>query len=53
MDGGSSGDLDAQPDALVALLDTDYVTHQVNDLGKSLEEQGQAWESLARKLCGR
>lgn len=52
-DAGTSGDLDAQTDALVALLDTDYVTHQVTDLGKSLEEQGRAWESLARKLCGR
>jgi AcrR family transcriptional regulator len=49
---GTSGDLDAQTDALMALLDADYVTHQVNDLGRSLQVQGDAWESLARKLCG-
>jgi AcrR family transcriptional regulator len=49
---GTSGDLDAQTDALMALLDADYVTHQVNDLGRSLQLQGDAWESLARKLCG-
>jgi hypothetical protein len=36
----------------MALLDADYVTHQVNDLGRSLQVQGDAWESLARKLCG-
>jgi AcrR family transcriptional regulator len=50
---GTTGDLDAQTDALVALLDADYVTHQVNDLDHGLEQQGDAWESLARKLCGR
>jgi AcrR family transcriptional regulator len=49
---GTAGDLDAQTDALMALLDADYVTHQVNDLGRSLQLQGDAWESLARKLCG-
>jgi AcrR family transcriptional regulator len=49
---GTSGDLDAQTDALMALLDADYVTHQVNDLDRSLQVQGDAWESLARKLCG-
>jgi AcrR family transcriptional regulator len=48
----TAGDLDAQTDALMALLDADYVTHQVNDLGRSLQLQGEAWESLARKLCG-
>jgi hypothetical protein len=48
----TTGDLDAQTDALLALLDADYVTHQVNDLGRSIELQGDAWESLARKLCG-
>ena len=50
---GTTGDLDAQTDALIALLDADYVTHQVNDLGNGLEHQGDAWETLARKLCGR
>ncbi|TPG36768.1 TetR/AcrR family transcriptional regulator [Mycolicibacterium hodleri] len=49
---GTTGDLDAQTDALLALLDADYVTHQVDDLGRSLQQQGDAWESLARKLCG-
>jgi AcrR family transcriptional regulator len=50
---GTTGDLDAQTEALLALLDADYVTHQVEDLGRSLDEQGAAWEGLARKLCGR
>ena len=49
----TTGDLDAQVDALLALLDADYVTHQLNDLGISLDAQGDAWESVARKLCGR
>jgi AcrR family transcriptional regulator len=49
----TTGDLDAQTDALTALLDADYVTHQTTDLGRTLEAQGDAWESLARKLCGR
>jgi AcrR family transcriptional regulator len=49
----TTGDLDAQTDALVALLDADYVAHRVNDLDHGLEQQGDAWESLARKLCGR
>ena len=48
----TTGDLDAQADALIALLDADYVAHQFTDLGRSLEAQGDAWESLARKLCG-
>jgi AcrR family transcriptional regulator len=49
----TTGDLDAQTDALVALLDADYVTHQVDDLSRGIDAQGDAWESLARKLCGR
>jgi AcrR family transcriptional regulator len=49
---GTTGDLDAQADALIALLDADTVAHQVVDLGRSLETQGDAWESVARKLCG-
>jgi hypothetical protein len=49
---GTTGDLDVQVDALTALLDADYITHQVTDLGRSLDAQGDAWESLARKLCG-
>jgi AcrR family transcriptional regulator len=49
----TTGDLDAQTDALTALLDADYVMHQLTDLGRTLDAQGDAWESLARKLCGR
>jgi AcrR family transcriptional regulator len=50
---GTTGDLDAQTDALLALLDADYVFHQLNDRGRTLEDIGDGWESLARKLCGR
>ncbi len=49
----TTGDLDAQTDALLALLDVDYVEHQLNDVGHTLETLGEAWESLAHKLCGR
>ncbi len=50
---GTTGDLDAQTDALMALLDADYVHHQLADRGETLESLGDKWESLARKLCGR
>jgi AcrR family transcriptional regulator len=49
----STGDLDAQTDALLALLDADYIEHQLNERGHTLQTLGDAWESLARKLCGR
>lgn len=49
----TSGDLDVQTDALLALLDADYVEHRLQTDGISLEELGDAWESMARKLCGR
>ena len=49
---GTTGDLDAQTDALIALLDADYVHHQLTDRGETLESLGDKWESLARKLCG-
>lgn len=49
----TTGDLDAQTDALLALLDADYVAHQVVDLDRDLAAQGDAWEAVARKLCGR
>lgn len=49
----STGDLDAQTDALLALLDVDYVEHQLTEGGHTLATLGDAWESLARKLCGR
>lgn len=51
-DGQTTGDLDAQADALLALLDADYVAHELHR-GRSLAELGDAWESVARKLCGR
>jgi AcrR family transcriptional regulator len=50
---GTTGNLDAQADALLALLDVDYVTHQLDALGVPLATLGDAWESVARKLCGR
>ena len=50
---GTTGNLDAQTDALLALLDADYVEHQLDDAGQTLQTLGDAWESLARKLCGR
>lgn len=50
---GTTGDLDAQTDALLALLDADYVHHQLTDRGESLESLGDKWEGLARKLCGK
>lgn len=49
----TSGDLDAQTDALLALVDVDYVEHQLNEGGHTPQTLGDAWESLARKLCGR
>lgn len=49
----TSGDLDAQTDALLALLEADYVEHQLRERDRSLQALGDAWESLARKLCGR
>jgi AcrR family transcriptional regulator len=49
----TTGDIDVQIDALLALLNPDYVEHQLNDRGRSLEALADAWESLARKLCGK
>jgi AcrR family transcriptional regulator len=49
----TTGNLDAQSDALLALLDVDYVEHQLADYGQSLQSLGDGWESLVRKLCGR
>lgn len=49
---GTTGQLDAQTDALLALLDAAYVEHQLGDNGHTLQSLGDAWESLARKLCG-
>jgi AcrR family transcriptional regulator len=52
-DAGTTGDLDAQAYALLALLDVDYVQHQLTARGQTIDELGDAWESVARKLCGR
>ncbi|ORA09195.1 TetR/AcrR family transcriptional regulator [Mycobacterium asiaticum] len=49
----TTGDLDVQTDALLALLDADYVRHQLTDGGHNQQTLGDGWESLARKLCGR
>ena len=51
-DGGTTGDLDAQADALLGLLDADYVEHELGERGRSLAQLGDAWEDVARKLCG-
>jgi AcrR family transcriptional regulator len=50
---GTTGDLDSQADALLALLDPDYVHHQLTERNHTLESLADAWETLARKLCGR
>jgi AcrR family transcriptional regulator len=50
---GTTGDLDSQTDALLALLEADYVEYQLTERDQSLQALGDAWESLARKLCGR
>ena len=49
---GTTGDLDAHAAALTALLDADYVHHQLTHRGRTLDELGDAWEGVARKLCG-
>lgn len=49
---GTTGDLDAQATALLALLDADYVHYQTSERGRSLQDLGDAWETVARKLCG-
>jgi len=48
----TTGDLDAQATALLALLDADYVHHQLTEGGQNLRSLGDAWETLARKVCG-
>ena len=50
---GTTGNLDGQTDALLALLEADYVEFQLFERGQTLQALGDAWESLARKLCGR
>lgn len=49
---GTTGDLDAQTDALLALLDADYVAQQLRR-GRTLHALAEGWCDLAGKLCGR
>ena len=49
---GTTGDLDTQATALMALLDADYVHHQLTERDRTLANLGDAWETVARKLCG-
>ena len=49
----STGDLDAQADALLALLDVDYLAYQLDTCGQTIQSLAAAWDSLAHKLCGR
>lgn len=51
-DAHTSGDLDAQAAALLALLDADYVHHQLTERRATPASLAEAWESVARKLCG-
>ena len=51
-DAATTGDLDAQAFALHSLLDADYVHRQLTVRGQTLESLGDAWEAVARKLCG-
>ncbi len=51
-DAGTTGDLAAQATALSALLDPDYVHHQLTEDGATLQSLGDAWDTVARKLCG-
>jgi AcrR family transcriptional regulator len=48
----TSGDLDAQTTALLALLDADYVRHETTERGRTLSDLGDAWDTLVGKLCG-
>lgn len=50
---GTTGDLDAQTSALIALLDADYVHHQLEVAGLTPDQLGDAWDTVATKLCGR
>ncbi|MFV0493582.1 TetR/AcrR family transcriptional regulator [Mycobacterium sp.] len=49
----TTGDLPTQADALLALLDVDYVEHQLTHGGHTLQTLGDTWANLAGKLCGR
>ncbi len=49
---GTTGNLDAQTYALLAVLEVDHVEYQLSR-GHTLQTLADAWNSLARKLCGR
>jgi AcrR family transcriptional regulator len=51
-DAKTSGDLDAQADALLQLLDPYYVNFQLSDRRRTIETLSAAWGSVASKLCG-
>ena len=48
---GTTGDLDAQAHALLALLDVDYVEHQLRT-GRTQDSLERAWADLTHKICG-
>lgn len=48
----TTGDLDAQTTALLALLDADYVRHETTERGRTLGDLGDAWDTLVGKICG-
>jgi AcrR family transcriptional regulator len=49
---GTTGDVATQADALIALLDADYVEHRLHEAEMTLDALADAWESMCRKLCG-
>jgi AcrR family transcriptional regulator len=49
----STGDLDAQSAALLALLDAGYVANQLEAHRRTLDSLARSWDSVAEKLCGR
>lgn len=49
---GSTGDLQAQTDALAALLDASYIEAR-RCAGHDVDAQIAGWQSVAEKLCGR
>lgn len=50
---GTTGDLEPQADALLSLLDPDYIRQRKDHAGLATEDLIAAWECLAHKLCGR
>lgn len=51
-DAATTGDLDAQAEALVALLDPVYVDHETAVRGRTLDDLAAGWETVVRKVCG-